>query len=289
MPAQLLDGKAVANRLKEDLAQKVAPLDKKPGLAVVLVGDDPASQVYVGAKEKACQKIGMYSEKVLLPASTTQEELLAVIDRLNHDARIHGILIQLPLPPALDEAAVLAAVNPAKDVDGFHPINMGHLLGSKGKLPEHLLMPCTPKGIMKLIAESGLDLSGKQAVVIGRSNLVGKPVALMLLSANATVTVCHSRTGNLAAHCQSADIIVAAVGQEKLIKADMVKPGAVVIDVGVNRNTEGKIVGDVDFEQVKEVAGYLTPMPGGTGPMTIACLLENTLIAYRSLLNSTRP
>ena len=277
---QILDGKALAAEVKARLAEEVKHLPVKPGLAVVLVGHDPASEIYVNSKGKACLEVGMHSEKVILPDTTTEAELLAEIDRLNRDPQIHGILIQLPLPRHIPEDKILSAVHPHKDVDGFHPVNMGLLLGNRHEQFPELLIPCTPKGVMHLIAATGMDIRGKHAVVIGRSNLVGKPAALLLTYANATVTLCHRNTVDLATHCRQADILVAAVGKAGLITADMVKPGAVVIDVGVSR-VDGKIVGDVDFDQVRDVAGWITPMPGGTGPMTIACLLENTLLAMK--------
>ncbi|HNT30568.1 MAG TPA: bifunctional methylenetetrahydrofolate dehydrogenase/methenyltetrahydrofolate cyclohydrolase FolD [bacterium] len=279
--AQILDGKKVAQELKDAIGEQVKTMDTKPGLAVVIVGDDPASHVYVNSKEKACAAAGFYSEKVELPAETTQEELIAVVDRLNADEKIHGILVQLPLPKNLNEEEVLLRINPAKDVDGFHPYNMGLLLGNKGALSDSLLVPCTPKGIMKLLAKTGIELKGKKAVIVGRSNLVGKPIALLLLYADASPMICHSRTTDLESQCREADILVAAVGRPKMVKADWVKEGAIVIDVGINRTDEG-LVGDVDYEAVEPKAAWITPVPGGVGPMTIACLLENTLIAMRN-------
>jgi methylenetetrahydrofolate dehydrogenase (NADP+)/methenyltetrahydrofolate cyclohydrolase len=279
---QLLDGKALAAEVKARLKQEVAALPVKPGLAVVLVGNDPASEIYVNSKGKACTEVGMHSEKVVLPESTTEAELLTEIDRLNRAPEIHGILIQLPVPGHIHEDKVLKAVHPDKDVDGFHPVNMGLFFGNRHADFPDLLIPCTPKGIMHLIRSTGEEIKGKRAVVIGRSNLVGKPAALLLTYANATVTLCHRNTVDLAAHCRAADILVAAVGKANLVTADMVKPGAIVIDVGVSR-VDGKIVGDVDFEAVRDVAGWITPMPGGTGPMTIACLLENTLLAMQKI------
>ena len=276
MSAQLLDGKIMSDEIKKDIAARVAALKEKgvtPGLAVILVGEDPASQIYVRNKGIGCEQTGMYSETIRMPEATTQQELEDEIRRLNADARIHGILVQLPLPKGLDEAAALAAIAPEKDVDGFHVMNAGKLLNG---LPG--VVACTPKGALAMIRKAGVDLSGKEAVVVGRSNIVGKPMAMLLLQQNCTVTMCHSRTKNLAEHTRRADILVAAVGKAKFITADMVKPGAIVIDVGINR-VDGKVVGDVDFDNVKEVASWITPVPGGVGRMTIAMLLENTLEA----------
>ena len=277
MSAQLLDGKIMSDELRVHIAERVAALKEKgvqPGLAVILVGEDPASQIYVRNKEKGCEQVGMHSVAIRLPAETTQEELENHIRALNADAAIHGILVQLPLPRHLDEAAALAVIVPEKDVDGFHVQNAGKLLnGLNG------VVACTPKGAMEMIRRTGVDLSGKEAVVVGRSNIVGKPMAMLLLQANCTVTMCHSRTADLAAHTRRADVLVAAVGKAKFITADMVKPGAIVIDVGINRNAEGKVVGDVDFDAVKEVASWITPVPGGVGRMTITMLLENTVEA----------
>jgi len=277
MSAQLLDGKLMSDELRARIAERVAALKAKgvtPGLAVILVGEDPASQIYVRNKEKGCEQVGMHSVAIRLPAETTQEELENHIRALNADAAIHGILVQLPLPKHLDEAAALAVIVPEKDVDGFHVQNAGKLLnGLNG------VVACTPKGAMEMIRRTGVNLSGKEAVVVGRSNIVGKPMAMLLLQANCTVTMCHSRTAELAAHTRRADVLVAAVGKAKFITADMVKPGAIVIDVGINRNAEGKVVGDVDFDAVKEVASWITPVPGGVGRMTITMLLENTVEA----------
>lgn len=277
MSAQLLDGKLMSDELRARIAERVAALKEQgvtPGLAVILVGEDPASQIYVRNKEKGCEQVGMHSVAIRLPAETTQEELENHIRALNVDASIHGILVQLPLPKHLDEAAALAVIVPEKDVDGFHVQNAGKLLNG---LPG--VVACTPKGAMEMIRRTGVDLSGKEAVVVGRSNIVGKPMAMLLLQANCTVTMCHSRTADLAAHTRRADVLVAAVGKAKFITADMVKPGAIVIDVGINRNAEGKVVGDVDFDAVKEVASWITPVPGGVGRMTITMLLENTVEA----------
>lgn len=274
--AVLLDGKTMAAALTEGLRERVAALKEKgvvPGLAVILVGEDPASQVYVRNKGRACDELGMYSQTVRLPESTAQEELEKEIDRLNADERVHGILVQLPLPRHLNEAAALARIIPEKDVDGFHVENAGKLFtGQKG------VVPCTPKGILHMLKAAHVPLSGKDAVVIGRSNIVGKPVAMLLLQENCTVTLCHSRTADLTAHTRRADILVAAVGKPRFVTADMVKPGAAVVDVGINR-VDGKVVGDVDFEQVEKVAGYISPVPGGVGKMTIGMLMENTVEA----------
>lgn len=276
MAAQMLDGKVMSAELREELALRVQRLKGKgvtPGLAVILVGDDPASQIYVKNKELGCQQVGIHSVTIRLPETALQAELEAQIDKLNADASIHGILVQLPLPQGLDEAAALARILPEKDVDGFHLLNAGKLFtGQRG------VVACTPKGAMEMLHRTGIDLSGKEAVVVGRSNIVGKPMAMLLLQENATVTICHSRTANLAEHTRRADVLVAAVGKPRFITADMVKPGAIVIDVGINR-VDGKVVGDVDFDAVKEVAGWITPVPGGVGRMTIAMLLENTLEA----------
>lgn len=247
-----------------------------PGLAVVIVGEDPASQVYVANKEKACAELGMYSEKYALPAETTQEELLALVDTLNQKEEIHGILVQLPLPEHLDEKAVINRIDPAKDVDAFHPVNVGKIM-----IGDYDFVPCTPAGIMELIRESGVEIEGKECVVIGRSNIVGKPMSMLLLHQNGTVTVCHSRTKDLAEVTRRADILVASVGIAHFVTADMVKEGAVVIDVGINRLENGKLTGDVDFEAVEKIAGAITPVPGGVGPMTITMLMRNTLTAAK--------
>ncbi|MBR4081851.1 MAG: bifunctional methylenetetrahydrofolate dehydrogenase/methenyltetrahydrofolate cyclohydrolase FolD [Clostridia bacterium] len=276
MAAHLLDGKIMSDEIKARIAQRVEALKAKgihPGLAVILVGEDPASQIYVRNKGIACEKTGIYSETIRMPETTTQQALEDEIRRLNADPRIHGILVQLPLPRGLDEAAALATIIPEKDVDGFHVVNAGRLFtGQSG------VVACTPKGALEMIRRTGVNLSGKEAVVVGRSNIVGKPMAMLLLNENCTVTMCHSRTKDLASHTRRADVLVAAVGKAKFITADMVKPGAIVIDVGINR-VDGKVVGDVDFDAVKEVAGWITPVPGGVGRMTIAMLLENTLEA----------
>ncbi len=276
MAAQLLDGKNMSNELREKLALRVENLKARgvtPGLAVILVGEDPASQIYVKNKGLGCAQVGMHSVTIRMPETTTQQELETQIDQLNSDAAIHGILVQLPLPAGLDEAAALARIAPEKDVDGFHVVNAGKLFtGQKG------VVACTPKGAMEMIRRTGIDLSGKEAVVVGRSNIVGKPMAMLLLQQNATVTMCHSRTQHLAEHTRRADVLVAAVGKPRFITADMVKPGAIVIDVGINR-VDGKVVGDVDFDAVKGVASWITPVPGGVGRMTITMLLENTIEA----------
>lgn len=279
MTAQILDGKALAAEIRAEVKAQVDDLQQKgvhTALAVVLVGDDPASQVYVRNKIKACGEAGIKSLEFRMPSETTQEALLAKIAELNADDTVDGILVQLPLPRQINAEAVIASIDPAKDVDGFHTANAGALVtGKEG------FVPCTPFGVMRLIEKSGVDPAGKAAVIVGRSNIVGKPMALLLLAANATVTVAHSKTPDLGAVTRTADILVAAVGRAKLIKADMVKPGAVVIDVGMNRDENGKLCGDVDFASVKDVAGHITPVPGGVGPMTIAMLLQNTVIAAR--------
>lgn len=282
MAAQLLDGKAMSAELREELALRVQRLKGKcvtPGLAVILVGDDPASQIYVKNKELGCQQVSIHSVTIRLPETASQAELEAQIDKLNADASIHGILVQLPLPQGLDEAAALARILPEKDVDGFHLLNAGKLFtGQQG------VVACTPKGAMEMLHRTGIDLSGKEAVVVGRSNIVGKPMAMLLLQENATVTICHSRTANLAEHTRRADVLVAAVGKPRFITADMVKPGAVVIDVGINR-VDGKVVGDVDFDAVREVASWITPVPGGVGRMTITMLLANTIEAAERMVS----
>lgn len=281
MPAQILDGKAMSAALRAEIAQRVAALKEKgvnPGLAVILVGDDPASQIYVRNKGIGCEQTGMYSETIRMPETTTQQELEDEIRRLNADPAIHGILVQLPLPGHLDESSALSVIVPEKDVDGFHIQNAGKLLnGLDG------VVACTPKGALEMIRRTGVDLSGKEAVVVGRSNIVGKPMAMLLLQQNCTVTICHSRTSDLAAHTRRADVLVAAVGRPGMITADMVKPGAIVIDVGINR-VDGKVVGDVDYEGVSQVAGWITPVPGGVGRMTITMLLLNTLEAAERTL-----
>ena len=284
MTAQLIDGNALSRQLRTQVAERAAALKARgvtPGLAVILVGDNPASQVYVRNKVKACEDSGLYSVLEKHDASMTEAELLARVEALNNDPSIHGILVQLPLPAHIDAQKVIEAISPAKDVDGFHIASAGALMtGMPG------FWPCTPYGCMKMLESIGYDLKGKHAVVIGRSNIVGKPMALMLLQKDATVTICHSRTADLKAQTLQADVIVAAVGKRNVLTADMVKPGAVVIDVGMNRNDDGKLCGDVDFNGVKEVAGYITPVPGGVGPMTITMLLGNTLEAAQRRLSA---
>ncbi|GBR73462.1 5,10-methylene-tetrahydrofolate cyclohydrolase [Candidatus Termititenax aidoneus] len=275
MTAQIIDGKKIAQNIREKIKTEVAKLAVKPGLAVILVGADPASQVYVNSKEKACQEIGFYSEVHRLPETTGEAELLALIQKLNVDPKIHGVLVQLPLPQQINEDKIILAVEPAKDVDCFHPVNTGVLFSGMSSV----VLPCTPAGCIELIKSTGISLSGKKAVVIGRSNIVGKPAAMLLLQNNCTVTLCHSRTADLAAEVRQADIVVAAVGKPGIITGDMIKPGAVVIDVGTNR-VNGKLTGDVDFVSVSAAAGFITPVPGGVGPMTIAMLMQNTLNAY---------
>lgn len=285
MTARIIDGKQIAAQMREELKQKVAALKAKgitPGLAVVLVGEDPASKSYVTAKEKACEEIGIYSSDNRIPATTTQAELLAIIDKFNKDPKIHGILVQLPLPKHINEDAVLLAIDPKKDVDGFHPVNVGRMV-----VGQEAYLPCTPHGVIQLLMRSGVKLDGAEVVVVGRSNIVGKPVANMLIqkapTGNATVTICHTRTKNLAEHVRRADIVIAAAGRPNTVTAEMIKPGAVVIDVGVNRIDDAskksgfRLVGDVDFEGVKEKASQITPVPGGVGPMTITMLLFNTV------------
>ncbi|MBR2460697.1 MAG: bifunctional methylenetetrahydrofolate dehydrogenase/methenyltetrahydrofolate cyclohydrolase FolD [Clostridia bacterium] len=274
MSAIIIDGKAVSAKVRGEIAEKVAGMEKKPGLAVVIVGEDPASKVYVRNKAKGCAEVGFYSEVHELPESTTEEELMALIDRLNADERINGILCQLPLPKHLNEKAVIDRIRPDKDVDAFHPVNTGKIM-----IGDYDFLPCTPAGVMRLLEEYGISPEGKNCVVVGRSNIVGKPQAMLLLQKNGTVTVCHSRTPDLKAECRRADILVVAIGKAKFIDADYIKPGATVIDVGMDRDENGKLCGDVDFESVKEVAGAITPVPGGVGPMTIAMLLTNTLKA----------
>ena len=281
MSANILSGKTMSEELRAEIASRVSALKERgltPGLAVILVGNDPASEIYVRNKGNGCAEVGMYSRTINMPEETTQEQLEAAIEELNNDTAIHGILVQLPLPKHLDEQAALAKILPEKDVDGFHLINAGHMLtGTPG------VVACTPKGALYMIQSTGVDLSGKEAVVIGRSNIVGKPMAMLLLQQNCTVTVCHSRTQNLAEHTRRADILVAAVGKAGFVTADMVKPGAIVIDVGINR-VDGKVKGDVDFDAVKEVAGWITPVPGGVGKMTITMLLMNTVEAAERTL-----
>lgn len=277
--AQIIDGKAVSRAVRARVAQETLALKEQgvtPGLAVILVGEDPASQVYVRNKEKACAEVGFYSEKYTLPADTTQAQLNALVDELNAKKEINGILCQLPLPQHLSDKEVIARIDPAKDVDAFHPENVGAIM-----IGDYRFLPCTPAGVMELIHSTGTDLTGKRAVVLGRSNIVGKPMAMLLLHENATVTIAHSKTKNLAELTRQADVLVAAVGRPKFVTADMVKPGAVVIDVGMDRDENGKLCGDVDFDSVSQVCGAITPVPGGVGPMTISMLLQNTLTAAR--------
>ncbi|MES0279015.1 MAG: bifunctional methylenetetrahydrofolate dehydrogenase/methenyltetrahydrofolate cyclohydrolase FolD [Dehalococcoidales bacterium] len=285
MTARILSGKEIGQQIRQELTKEIAELKEKhdlvPGLATVLVGGDPASKVYVGAKEKACHALGIYSERHDLPEETSQEELLALIERLNSSGKVHGILVQVPLPKHINEATVLYAIDPDKDVDGFHPVNVGKML-----IGEPAFLPCTPHGIQEVLIRSNIKIAGADVVIVGRSNIVGKPVAAILLQkqagANATVTVCHSRTNDIAAHTRRADILIVGIGQAKFITADMVKEGVVVIDAGINqigKTPEGKriLVGDVDFETVKEKAAAITPVPGGIGPMTIVMLMANTV------------
>ena len=280
---KLINGKeiaaAVREELKADCATFVAKHGYAPGLAVVIVGEDPASQIYVRNKARACEEVGFCSEVHRLPAGTEQAALNALIDRLNADSRIHGILVQLPLPAHLDAEEVTLRIDPRKDVDAFHPFNVGRIL-----LGDPIFLPCTPAGVMELLRRSGIDPAGKRCVVIGRSNIVGKPMAMLLLAANGTVTVCHSQTVGLADITREADILVSAVGRANFVTADMVKPGAVVIDVGMNRDASGKLVGDVDFPSVSPLCSFITPVPGGVGPMTITMLLRNTLVAAERLV-----
>ena len=273
----IIDGKQIAQKLRNDIAKKVEKLDRAPGLAVILVGDDPASTIYVRNKDNACKEVGFYSEKINKSANITQQELLDEVIRLNNDDKIDGILVQLPLPKHLDTNLVIETISPEKDVDGFHSENIGKLMQNKANL-----RPCTPKGIMTMLATTGIDLIGKDCVVIGASNIVGRPMSMELLNAGATVTICNSKTQDLSGKLQRADVIVVAVGVAHLVKGDWIKKGAVVIDVGINRLETGKLVGDVDFESAIKNAGWISPVPGGVGPMTIATLLENTLTAYQN-------
>ena len=273
----IIDGKKIAKDLRASIIDKVSVLDRAPGLAVILVGDDPASAVYVRNKNNACKEVGFYSEKINKPASITQAELLTEIERLNDDDNVDGILVQLPLPAHLDANDVIEAIDPAKDVDGFHSENIGKLMQNKS-----FLRPCTPKGVMTMLATIGIDLVGKNCVVVGASNIVGRPMAMELLNARATVTICNSKTQDLSEKVKQADVVVAAVGIPKMIQGDWIKEGAIVIDVGINKLDSGKLVGDVDFDSAQDKAAWITPVPGGVGPMTIATLLENTLIAYEA-------
>lgn len=280
--ANIIDGKAISAAVRAEITQNtkdfIARTGVTPGLAVVIVGNDPASQVYVRNKRKACTEVGFYSEAYELPEETTQAELEALVDKLNADPKIHGILIQLPLPKHLDEHSILLRIHPSKDVDAFHPYNVGCIM-----IGDYTYLPCTPAGVMELLRRSDIDCSGKECVVVGRSNIVGKPMAMLLLQANGTVTICHSRTKNLAETTRRADILIAAIGKPEFFTADMVKPGAVVIDVGMNRRpSDGKLCGDVDYASVEPVASYITPVPGGVGPMTITMLMQNTLSAAKA-------
>ena len=281
--AKIIDGKAISaavrGEIKENTQKLIADTGVQPGLAVIIVGTDPASQVYVRNKRRACEEVGFYSESYELPAETTQEELEALVDKLNRDDKIHGILCQLPLPKHLDENAVILAIDPEKDVDAFHPVNVGRIM-----IGDYKFLPCTPAGVMKLIESTGVDITGKECVVIGRSNIVGKPQAMLLLHKNATVTICHSRTKDLASVTRRADILVVAIGKADFVTGDMVKDGAIVIDVGMNRKADGKLTGDVDFASVEPKASYITPVPGGVGPMTISMLLTNTMTSAKNSL-----
>jgi methylenetetrahydrofolate dehydrogenase (NADP+)/methenyltetrahydrofolate cyclohydrolase len=274
MTATILDGRALAASLRADILARAQTLHYRPGLAVVLVGEDPASTVYVRSKDRAAREAGLDARTIRLPADTSQTDLLAVVQQLNDDPSVDGILVQLPLPAHIGARAVIEAIDPAKDVDGFHPLNVGRL---QDNLP--VLTPCTPRGCMKLLALSGVNLSGARAVVLGRSSIVGRPVAALLLAQNATVTIAHSRTRDLPAECRRADVVVAAVGRPEMVRGDWISPGAIVIDVGINRLPDGRLVGDVATDECLPHAGAITPVPGGVGPLTIACLLENTLLA----------
>ena len=283
--ARIIDGKAVSARVKEQVRKEAETLKEKGieiGLAVVIVGDNPASRVYVNNKKKACAEVGFNSYEYALPEETTEAELLELVEKLNNDDKVNGILVQLPLPKQINENAIINAIRPEKDVDAFHPENVGHIM-----IGDFSFLPCTPAGVMELIAETGVDVCGKNCVVIGRSNIGGKPMAMLLLHKNGTVTICHSRTKNLEEICSNADILVAAVGKAGFVTPDMVKEGAVVIDVGMNRNAEGKLCGDVDYTACFDKAGYITPVPGGVGPMTIAMLMRNTLTAAKIKNNIT--
>ena len=281
--AKIINGKEISatirSEIKEATEKLIAESGVRPGLAVIIVGEDPASQVYVRNKKRACDEVGFYSESYELPESTTQDELNALVDRLNKDEKIHGILCQLPLPKHLDENEVIMRIDPKKDVDAFHPENVGKIM-----IGDYSFLPCTPAGVMALLERSGIDVCGKECVVVGRSNIVGKPQAMLLLHANGTVTICHSRTKNLAEVCRRADILVAAIGKADFFTGDMVKEGAVVIDVGMNRRADGKLTGDVDFASVEPKASYITPVPGGVGPMTITMLMQNTLTAAKNAI-----
>ncbi len=276
----IINGKEISASIRAEIKAETEKMSVRPGLAVILVGNDPASQVYVRNKNKACEEVGFYSEMYTLPEETGMDDLLGLIDQLNHSPQIHGILVQLPLPKHLDEEKVILAISPEKDVDAFHPVNVGKIM-----IGNHSFLPCTPAGVMELLSRSGIDVAGKECVVIGRSNIVGKPQAMLLLHANGTVTVCHSKTKNLAEICARADILVSAIGRAKFVTPDMVKEGAVVIDVGINRDENGKLCGDVDFENVAPKTSFITPVPGGVGPMTITMLMKNTLTAAKNIEN----
>ncbi len=279
----LINGKEVSQKVKESVKSETIKLQSKGigvGLAVVIVGDNPASRVYVNAKKKACEEVGFNSYEYALPAETTQQELLDLVDVLNKDEKVNGILVQLPLPSHIDENSIINSISPEKDVDAFHPFNVGKIM-----IGEYSFLPCTPAGVMELIDSTGVEISGKNCVVIGRSNIVGKPMSMLLLHKSGTVTICHSKTKNLKEVCAEADILVVAIGRANFVTADMVKEGAIVIDVGMNRLENGKLCGDVDFEAVKEKAGYITPVPGGVGPMTIAMLMKNTLTSAKNKNN----
>jgi methylenetetrahydrofolate dehydrogenase (NADP+)/methenyltetrahydrofolate cyclohydrolase len=282
MSAILISGKEIAKKKKHEIAMEVEALKKAgvtPGLAVILVGNNPASRTYVTSKEKTCRELGMHSVLIELPENISEQELLNKIEELNHDEKIHGILVQLPLPAHINETSVIEAISPEKDVDGFHPINIGRMMTG-----QDTFLPCTPFGVMEMLKEAGIEIAGKHVVIVGRSNIVGKPAGQLFLNENATVTYCHSKTVDIKSYTSSADILVAAVGKAKFITADFVKQGAVVVDVGINRTEDGKLCGDVDFDQVKEKAGYITPVPGGVGPMTITMLMFNTLKSAKKIL-----
>ena len=278
--AKLINGKEISANIRSEIKAETEEFVKatgvRPGLAVIIVGEDPASKIYVSNKKKACEQLGIISQEYLLPENTAQDELLSLVKKLNNDKTVNGILCQLPLPKGLDENAIIEAIDPNKDVDAFHPVNVGRIM-----IGDYDFLPCTPAGVMEMLASYDIDVNGKNCVVIGRSNIVGKPMAMLLLHKNGTVTICHSRTQNLKEVCAGADILVAAVGIPKFVTSDMVKEGAVVIDVGMDRDENGKLCGDVDFENVKDKTSYITPVPGGVGPMTIAMLMKNTIKACR--------
>ena len=286
--ATIIDGKLVTAKIREEIRNESAAFEKetgvKPGLAVIIVGDDPASQVYVRNKGKACEEVGFYSEIHRLPAQTTEEELLSLVHNLNENDKIHGILVQSPLPKHLDEALIVNNIRYEKDVDAFHPVNVGKIM-----IGDYNFLPCTPAGVMELLKAYDIDVCGKEVAVVGRSNIVGKPQAMLMLHANATVTICHSRTKNLSEVLRRADVVVMAIGKAKFLKADMIKEGAVIIDVGMNRDENGKLCGDVDFDECEKKASYITPVPGGVGPMTITMLMKNTLTAAKSVQPDGKP